>query len=245
MYVDAHAHMTDTSFDKDRDKILENIKNIVIMESGLNYENNLDVMKLSREYDCVKPCIGFHPEFVVNSTVDDADRIIEYIYENKEEIVGLSEIGLDYKFGFKEKQHVIFKKFLTLAEEIRLPVIVHSRWAAGAVIRVMKNFDLSVDLHAFSGTIEEAKKAVDLGYFLSFGPNLVFNKFRQQMLETIPLENILTETDSPVLGPKHGERNIPNNITLAIKKISEIKDLTVNDSEKEVYRNSKKIFKFL
>ena len=99
----------------------------------------------------------------------------------------------------------------------------------------MKNFDLSVDLHAFSGTIEEAKKAVDLGYFLSFGPNLVFNKFRQQMLETIPLENILTETDSPVLGPKYGERNIPNNITLAIKKISEIKELTVNDSEKEVY----------
>lgn len=243
MYVDVHAHIGDPSFDGDRDEVVARAKDILILEAGLEHKSNARALQLAERYVNVEPCLGFHPQFIVKASQAEVEAEVGFIRENAERIVAVSEIGLDYKFDFRDKQASAFKSFLELAEEIQVPVVLHSRWAAGAVLGALKNFSLKVDLHAFSGNMNEAKRAVDAGYYLSIGPNIVFNEYRQKLAALIPLEQMLTETDSPVLGPKPGERNEPANIRLAVEKIAEVKGLTVDEVHNTTYRNAKHMFK--
>lgn len=243
MYVDVHAHIGDSSFDADRDEVLARAREVIILEAGLDHQSNIKALELAEKYSNIRPCLGFHPEFIVNASEADIDREIVFIRENASKIVAVSEIGLDNKFGFKEKQLSSFSKFLRLAEELNIPVVVHSRWAAGAILNALKGFSCPVDLHAFSGNLTEVQKAIDAGHFLSIGPNVVFNEYRQKLASTVPLEQMLTETDSPVLGPRFGERNEPANISLATEKIAEVKGLAAEDVRETTYRSAKQIFK--
>ncbi|MFQ6011229.1 MAG: TatD family hydrolase [Nitrososphaerales archaeon] len=241
-YVDVHAHIGDSSFDKDRDEVLKRAKDIIILEAGVDHKSNLKALKLAKKYPNVKACLGYYPEYLVDATDEDVDKEIRFIKDNASNIVAISEIGLDYKFPEKEKQKAYFRKFLGLAEELRLPVVLHSRRAAGAVIRESKEFKIKVDLHAFVGNEEELKSAIDAGFYLSLGPNIVFNEYKQHLASVIPFEQLLTETDSPVLGPIEGERNEPNNVKMAVKKVAEICEVHLEDVRKATYDNARKVF---
>ena len=241
-YIDVHAHIGDASFDLDRDHVVSQAKNVIILEAGLEHQSNVKALQLADQYSNIRSCLGFHPEFAVKASSFEVDMEIEFIRKYASRIVAISEIGLDYKYGSRERQAAAFSKLMQLAAELRLPVVLHSRWAAGAVLDASRGFDVKIDLHAFSGNMSEAKRAIDAGHFLSIGPNVVFNEYRQKLASLIPLENMLTETDSPVLGPKPRERNTPANICLAVEKIAEIKGLTTEEVREVVYRNARQVF---
>lgn len=241
-YVDVHAHIGDSSFDRDRDRVLERASDIIVLEAGVDHKSNLKALELAKKYSNVRACLGYYPEYLVNATDDEVEREIQFMKDNASNIVAISEIGLDYKYPEKDKQKLYFRKFLALAEELRLPVVLHSRRAAGAVIRISEEFKVTVDLHAFSGNEAEVKSAIDAGFFLSIGPNIVFNEYKQHIVSVIPFEQLLTETDSPVLGPVEGERNEPSNVRLAVEKIAEICEVNLEDVRKVTYDNAKEIF---
>ena len=241
-YVDVHAHIGDSSFDKDRDEVLERASDVIVLEAGVDHKSNVKALELAKKYSQVKACLGFYPEYIADATDEELNREIQFIRDNASNIVAISEIGLDYKYPEKEKQKLYFRKFLGLAEELRLPVVLHSRRAAGAVIRASEEFKVTVDLHAFSGNETELKSAIDAGFYLSIGPNIVFNEYKQHIVSVIPFEQLLTETDSPVLGPVEGERNEPSNVRLAVEKISEICEVDQVDVRKATYDNARKVF---
>lgn len=243
MYVDAHAHLNDSAFDRDRDEVVDRAKEIIILDAGLNHESNVKVLELSRKYSNMRACLGFHPEHIITSLDHQVDFELDFIRQNAASIVAISEIGLDYKYPEREKQIDAFKRLLKLAEELNLPVVLHSRRAAGAVLNLLRNYSLKVNLHAFSGNMMEAKNALDQGYYFSVGPNIVYNKYRQELTKLIPLEQMLTETDSPVLGPDPNQRNEPHNIFLALEKIVEIKGVELSELKDRIYRNSTNLFR--
>jgi TatD DNase family protein len=243
MYVDVHAHLSDSAFDRDRDEVMARSREIIILDAGLNHESNVKVLNLSRKHSNLRACLGFHPEYIVTSPEQQVDLELNFIRENAASLVAISEIGLDYKYPEHEKQINAFKRFLKLAEELNLPVVLHSRRAAGAVLNLLRSFSLRVNLHAFSGNMIEAKNALDQGYYFSVGPNIVYNKYRQELTKLIPVEQMLTETDSPVLGPDPNQRNEPHNIFLALDKIAEIKGVELSELKDRIYRNSANLFK--
>jgi len=242
MYIDVHAHLNDPIFDKDRDEVLTRSEGIVILDAGLNHESNLKVLELSRRYSTLKACLGLHPEYTWSTSDHQVELESDFIKENSSSLVAISEIGLDYKYPEHERQIHALKRFLALAEELDLPVVLHSRRAAGAILNVLKSFSVRADLHAFSGNMEEARKAVDQGYYLSIGPNVIYNTYRQELVKIIPVERLLTETDSPVLGPDPGVRNEPRNLVLALEKMAEIKGMEFNELRDRIYNNAAHLF---
>jgi TatD DNase family protein len=242
-YIDVHAHLEDEVFNNDRDKILRKAKDILILNAGMDHETNLKSLALAKHYKNIKPCLGFHPEVVVESRIDDVKKEVEFIRENSKKVVAISEIGLDYKYKDKEKQKKAFYMLLSLAQELNKPVIVHSRRAVNAVINLMSKFDVKAVLHAFSGTKEELRRALNCGYYITVMANVVNNPYRQWLAKEVPLERLLTETDSPVLGPKGNERNEPINIIPAVKLTSQLKDISEDEVRIQILKNAKKLFK--
>lgn len=242
-YIDVHAHLEDEVFNNDRDEVLRKAKNILIFNAGMDHKTNLKSLELANYYQNIKPCLGFHPEVVAVSRISDVKKEIEFIRENSKKIVAISEIGLDYKYKEKEKQKKAFSMLLSLAQELNKPVIVHSRRAVGAVINLMKNFDVKAVMHAFSGTKDELRRALDYGYYITVMANVANNPYRQWLAKEVPLERLLTETDSPVLGPKSNERNEPINIISAVNFVAKLRKMDKDELRIQLLKNTKGLFK--
>lgn len=242
-YVDAHAHLDDEAFDGDRDAVLQRAGGVLILNAGQDPPTNRRGLLLAGRYSNLRVCLGFHPEAVVRTPHPQIEGELRFIRERRGEIVGVSEIGLDYKFEEREKQRNVFRQFLALAEELDLPVIVHSRRAAGAVLQALEGFDLKVVLHAFAGNEEEVRRALNHGYHLTFGPNLAYNQYKQKLAGIIPDKLLLTETDSPVLGPEPGTRNEPANVRSAVARLSQIRGVEEERLREIIWENAASLFK--
>ncbi len=241
-YVDVHAHLDSEAFDKDRDEVVKRAKDVLILTAGQDHETGLRCLELANVYENVEACLGIHPEMAHKYDTRSLKSELEFIRDNSGRIKALSEIGLDYKFGGKDWQKEVFRAQLELAEELDLPVVVHSRRAGGAVLKVLKGYDLKVVLHAFSGNEREVREALELGYYLSIGPNVVYNGFRQRLARLVPIELMLSETDSPVMGPKPGERNEPSNVRLVVDWVSRLKGIEREVVRKRLLENARKLF---
>ena len=241
-YVDVHAHLDDKSFDADRENVLRRASDVLVLNAGIDHQSNLKTLELASSHGNVKACLGLHPEYAFGMTIEQVYAEVDFISRYAHSIVAISEIGLDYKFEDRENQKAAFRAMLKLAEELDKPVVVHSRRAAGGVLKVLHDFHVPVNLHAFSGTLEETTKGCREGYYFSFGPNLTYNEQKRKLVEAVPLEQILTETDSPVLGSDPTERNEPENIKIAVKKIAEIKNSTIEETQTVILKNAKQLF---
>jgi TatD DNase family protein len=147
MFYDIHCHLTEEVFEPDRRRILAECakKRICLVLNGVDFKDNLAVLQLAEDNKGVFACLGMHPNLPFDS------RVIAQIRENKDRIVGIGEIGLDFKSGFSKEQVSGFKKMLNLAEEIGKPVIIHSRQAEKEVLELVKELKVPVVLHAFFG----------------------------------------------------------------------------------------------
>ena len=248
MYIDTHCHLSSEDYD-DIDLIVRenrenNIDNIII--SGCSRDSIKESLSLIEKYNDVYATIGYHPSEVDITDSSDLLLLEEKIKHKK--VVGIGEIGLDYHYGSdnKEKQIELFRKQMNLAEKYKLPVVIHSRDATLDTINVLKEFPNVVgDIHCFSGSVETAKIYINMGYKLGIGGVVTFkNSNLYKVVESVGLDNIILETDSPYLTPEpfRGKKNSSKYIPYIAKRISEILDCSVEEVGEKTTKNALSLF---
>lgn len=230
-YVDVHCHLNSSDFDMDRGEVIEKAEKagvVAIIDCGESYQENEKTLELSRQYPIIRPAFGHSP---VNLSVEDARVTIDFIQEHKKDVAAIGEVGLDY-WKVKEEperaiQRKIFVMFIDLAEELDKPLIVHSRSAGKYAIEILKQKKAKrVCMHAFDGSLKNAMPGVDAGFYFSIPPSIMRSEQKQKLAKNIPLDNLLLETDSPLLGPTKEERNEPANVDIVATKISVLRAIS-------------------
>lgn len=248
MFIDTHLHISDTEGVKP-DLYIKHAQDAdvkLLIASFCEKDDILLSTKFVEKYDCLYACIGYHPEFV-NRIVENDYEILENLVKNNPKIVAIGEIGLDYYWDKdnKEKQRKVFRKQLEIAERLDVPVVIHSRDSIGETYEILKEYKVHGVIHCFSGSLEMANKFIDLGFLLGIGGIVTFkNSKLYQVIEQIPLESIVLETDSPYLSPEpnRGKVNESSNIPFIAQKIADIKGVSIQVVMNITTNNSIRMF---
>lgn len=249
MLVDIHAHLGYEDYYKDDlDEVIKRSKQKdvrYIITSGTTHKENIRALELSKKYDIVEASLGLYPTFALQLNEKQLQESLDFIKKNKKNIFAIGEIGLDYyeDSSNMQKQKDNFNKILELAEELKLPIIVHSRKAELDVIEILETTKIkNIIMHCFSGNFKLVKRIDNNNWFFSIPANIVHSEHFQKMAKEISLNKILTETDCPFLSPIRGKRNEPMNVEYTINKIAEIKNITSDETKKIIFMNFQKIF---
>jgi TatD DNase family protein len=216
---------------------------IVVGETLADAERNLE-LAASDPTGMMCPAAGLYP------TVLDRDQAIAVealIRRERPRLAAIGEVGLDHwkiqDPAERELQREIFLGFVRLAAETGLPLNVHSRSAGRATIDLLLASGATrVLLHAFDGRTHSALPAVEAGFFFSIPPSVVRSPQKQKLVRRLPIESLLVETDSPVLGPEPGTRNEPANVTISVTAIAELKGLAENVVIDALVENQRRLF---
>ncbi len=246
MLVDVHAHLYEEEFSQDLEQVIERAKSKLycIICNGTNIETNKKVLELSKKYKIIKAALGLYPLDAENLSEKEIKKEFDFIKKHKKEIIGLGEVGLDFKFGKnKDLQIQVFNDFIELGKKLGLPLIIHSRGAESDVIKILEENKFSnVVLHSFNGNLKLVKLAEKNNINFSIPPLIVRSTHFQELVKDLSITKILTETDAPYLGPYKDQRNEPIFVEEVIKKISEIKNISKEETEKNIFMNFQKIF---
>ena len=248
MYIDTHLHIG-YGFGVEPDLYINHALDSGVKLLIASFCEKDDIMlstKFVDNYNCLYASIGYHPE-VVNNIVDKDFEILENLVKNNKKIVAIGEIGLDYYWtkDNKNKQREVFRRQLEIAERLDVPVVIHSRDAIGETYEILKEYKVRGVIHCFSGSLEMAKKFIDLGFLLGIGGVVTFKNSKLSLVvEQVPLESIVLETDSPYLAPEpnRGKINESSNIPLIAEKIASIKGLLVEEVAKITTNNAVLLF---
>lgn len=253
MIFDSHAHYDDEAFDKDRDRLLSTMEEQgvgCIVNVGASFQGAKDSAELSMRYPHVYAAVGVHPDHVGELDEGKMQQLKEMC--TMEKTVAVGEIGLDYYWDKEshELQKEWFKKQMELAKEVNLPVIVHSREAAQDTFDLIKSEHAGTTggvIHCFSGSKEMAKEYIKMGYYIGVGGVVTFKNARvlKEVVESIPLERILTETDCPYLAPVpfRGKRNCSAYISYVLDMIAELKGISREEAEQVTYENARNMYR--
>lgn len=252
-YFDSHAHYEDSKFDEDREQILKSIYEFGVtkyVNIGCDIKTSKKSIELANNYDFIYASVGIHPEEINENTYEKDLKEIEQLAIQNKKVVAIGEIGLDYYWNKENKglQKEVFKKQIILANELELPVIIHTRDAIQDTIEIIRSgiFKTKAVLHCCPFNIDLIKAGLENNFYIAFGGTCTFknSKNANEMIERVPIENILIETDSPYLAPdpKRGTRNDSRNLEYVVKKIAEVKNISEEKIAKETYENAKKFF---
>lgn len=231
MLIDTHCHLSNDDYETIED-IIKNMNGIMIA-SGCDDKTNKEVLELVNKYNNVYGTLGIHPEEIDSLTKNSFKFIEENISNPK--IVAIGEIGLDY-YWVKDnidRQKEIFEYQLKLAEKYNKPIVVHSRDSIQDTYDILKKYNLKGIIHCFSSSLEMAREFIKLGYKIGIGGTVTFknSKKLQEIVKQIDLKDILLETDSPYLSPEpfRGKKNNPSNVYYVALKISELKNIDIEE----------------
>lgn len=247
MMIDVHAHLDDEAFQFDLQEVIDRAKSGgvgSIITSGLDTWGIRKGFEISTKYKgYVFLTTGLSPAEIDESYKD----IIDLIRGLRKDIVGVGEVGLDYYLTDSEVtrnfQKRVFREFIELAQDLDLPIVVHSRSAGREAVQILSESGAKrVLMHAFDGTPSDALDGVKRGYLFSIPTSVVRSSQKQRLVEVLPIESILLETDAPVLGPIVGTRNEPANLVLAAKKVAEIKKMPIERVAEITTQNAVKLF---
>jgi TatD DNase family protein len=247
---DTHAHYDDSAFDSDRDELLStmlpNAGVCGIVTAGTNTNSSKQNAALAAKYGYVYFAAGIHPEDV-ESAKDGDLSIISDIIKNNKKAVAVGEIGLDYHYDIdKETQKRFFEKQLSLARALDLPVIIHDRDAHADTLEIIKKYKPRGTLHCFSGSAESAKELVSLGFYIGFTGSVTFknNKKAAKVIEAVPPERILVETDCPYMAPEpfRGRRSDSSMIERTLTFIAQIKGVSPDEMSHITAQNARRLF---
>jgi len=262
LLVDVHTHLDHERFKGDLDKVIFRAKEAgvkAIITSGVNSATNRLILKIAEKYDIVKASFGLYPidaldkelevgeasGFVRDTEKIDVDSELEWIRKNKDKCVAVGECGLDYHWvsGKENEQKKVFQKVIDLVEKIDKPIIIHSRKAELDAIEMIESSNLKkVVMHCFTAKKSLIRRAAENGWSFSVPPVIVRLQHFQTLVEMVNINQLLTETDAPYLSPFPGERNEPAFVIETIKKIAEIKNMTKEDVENNIYMNYTNVF---
>ena len=248
MYIDTHCHILKEEYSNIDELIteckLKNVNKIII--SGCELNNIEESIEISNKYENIYLSLGYHPSEASKITNIDIENLKNKIIQNKK-VVAIGEIGLDYYWSKdnKKKQKKLFNCMLNLAEELNLPVVIHSRDAFQDTYDILKKRNLKGVIHCFSGNLENAKMYISIGYKLGIGGVLTFkNSKLKDVIKFIDLNHIITETDSPYLAPEpyRGKQNSPINIPIIVQEIAKQKNVDIKEVETKIENNVKELF---
>ena len=249
--IDAHIHLSDNEYIGHIDELIIDAKNsgvTALVSNSMDLQTCQNDIKLSQTYpDIIYPALGIHPWNVNVLKENELQEIIDFIQKQKGIVKAIGEIGLDYKYEtLWDAQIMVFDKMLRLAEELDLPVIIHSRGTTDKVVEMLPSYDLKkVLLHWFSHPIEALSKALDNGYFITEGPPITYSKGIREVVEKTPLTNLMTETDGPVTywkQPYNGQMTKPSYLRNVVEAISEIKKTSVENVTEQIASNFQDFF---
>lgn len=241
--VDAHSHIQMETFDRDRDEVLRRAISsgvISVVVSGYDAVSNYRALGLNGKIGKVLITLGLSPNMRHG---EDIEFVKSQIIENQDKIVAVGEIGLDSVKSrlSMEKQAKIFREFLTLAQEINKPVVVHARGAEKEALKILRKYDVDVMFHCFTGSIKILKAAIDCNYTVSISTMVCFLDRVRRIAEETDVYSMVIESDSPFLSPVRG-RNEPSNIVYSLKEIAEIKGMEKEELAIIIRRNTERFF---
>lgn len=251
--IDTHCHIDFEDFDSDREEVIKRAKDKLdhVIVSGYSNESNMKVLQLSKDYEgFIYPTFGFHPVSSQNATEEDLKIAHENIRNHLDDILAIGEVGMDYYYvtdkTLRERQQEIFRNFLELANEYKVPIVMHVRDCEKKAVNIIEDYDNIpyFVFHCYGGSLKTAKRIMNRDdSYMSFSTMLCYSKHHQDLIEKIDLDYVLTETDSPYLAMTKEERNEPANVVNAVHKIAEIKNMDVSTVDEITTNNARKIFK--
>lgn len=245
---DSHTHLMDEKFDGVRDEIVENAKknDVLLMTNiGYNKETSIQAVHDSQKYDGVFATVGLHPE-----NVDEFDNF-DFIYElvKSPKVVAVGEIGLDYHYGGdKVLQKKLFLEQIKIANELKLPVVIHSRDADMDMLEILKSnkIENGFVMHCFSSSVEVLKEVLKLGAYVSIAGPVTFKNARSlvDVAKLVPDDKLLIETDAPYLAPEpfRGQRNEPAFVANTARKIAELRGSSFEEIAEMTTKNAMRFY---
>jgi len=243
--IDAHMHLEQKDYDKDRDSLIKEWKKkmkflVTVCADIKDWEKTKNFVKSYKGF--VFAVAAIHPQHIKGLKDKEVKDFFSILKKNNKNIVGIGECGLDYHWvkdeKLREKQRELFINHIKLAKEMKLPLVVHSWESDSDVLDILEKEGMKskkVLLHQFGGNSFIDRVIVN-GWWVSVGPGVLRSKSRKKVVRDMPLDKILLETDSPWFGD--GERGTPLNVLKAAEKIAEIKKITVKEVEKQTDKNA-------
>lgn len=255
---DSHAHYDDEKFDQDREEIIQKIYDSGVekfISAGYSLESSKRAIDLADKYEFIYTTVGISPNDVkqtLEETIEDIKKLEDIITRKEnDKIVGIGEIGLDYYWNKenKEIQKQAFIMQIELTNRLNLPITIHTREAVSDTLEILKQHPVQQKgvFHCCPLNRELVKEALKLGFYISFAGPVTFknSKNAQEIVEMVPNDRMLIETDSPYLAPEpvRGTRNDSRNVRYIAEKIANIKSLSTEEIAEITYQNTLKIFK--
>ena len=252
--IDSHCHLDSPEFDTDRDEVVARaleagIDQMVAIGTGTGPPDLEAGIRLADRYPQFYATVGIHPHDAAKASENDFERLIELLAHPK--VVALGEIGLDYHYDFspRETQTSVFIRQMEIAAAAKKPIVIHTREAwddtAALLEKHWKPQAIGGIMHCFSGGPGEARRALDLGFYLSFGGIVTFPKALdvQAAAAEAPLDRILVETDSPYLAPvpKRGKRNEPALMVHTARKLAELRGQSLEQVSQATSENFRQL----
>lgn len=253
--IDSHAHLEFPQFDEDRPAMLERaraagVTTLLAIGSGTGPERLNAAIPFAEEHDWIYATVGIHPHEAKLATEEHFAKLDEIAKHPK--VIGWGEMGLDYYYDHspRDVQQQVFRRQLGQARAAKLPIIIHCRDAWPDCLELIESDWRSTGLggifHCFTGTLEEARRGLDLGFMISFAGNVTYPKMQRlrDIARELPLDCLLTETDSPFLPPQgwRGKRNEPAHVVEVAKALASVRDLPHDEMAAITAQNFRRFF---
>lgn len=245
-YYDVHCHI---DMCKNSEEVIKNAEkaNVVAITQGVNPAANRKALEFASKSKNVKCALGFYPVEAAEASETEFDTELAFIEKKgkEERIAAIGEVGLDLKESDKlEKQKRNFLKFIELSNKLDVPIIVHSRKAEEEAVEILEKAGAKkVIMHCFNGNFKLVERIRKNGWSFSIPAIIKFSEHFQKIVRETPIEQLFCETDSPFLHPNKERNNEPALVVESYKKIAEIKGLKIEEVEKKIEQNYRKMFK--
>ncbi|WP_455286149.1 TatD family hydrolase [[Eubacterium] cellulosolvens] len=249
--IDTHAHLQWPDFDKDREQVIERAFSAglrAIVSIGYDLDASREAVRIANHHEGIYAVVGVHPHNAKTMRADVLSSLRALAQDSK--VVAIGEIGLDYyrDLSPRPRQKEAFVQQIRLARELELPVVIHDREAHADVLEILRSSgkDITGVLHCFSGSLEMAREAIELGYLISLAGPVTFPSARNlhRLVQDLPMESIMLETDCPWLAPQshRGKRNEPAFIIETGRKVAELKEMRFDELVEVTSQNARRLF---
>jgi TatD DNase family protein len=249
--IDAHSHFDDASFDSDREQALQRAHEAGVIQQIIPATKAQwwpRIRQLCEQAKGLYPSYGLHPMYLSDHLDAHLDLLQEWV--EKERPVAIGECGLDFfiEDPQPQQQRYYFEQQLQIAAKQRLPVIIHARRSLEEVINILRHYpELQGMLHSFSGSEQQARRLIDMGFYLSFGGPITYERAKRlhRLIKSLPLEAILLETDSPdqPASLHRGQRNEPAYLPEVLDTVARLRQQPREQIAEQTTANTRRLFK--
>lgn len=246
--IDTHCHLIDPQFKRDFDAVLKRAREAGvsrIINAGYDIETSNQAVAQGKKFNWLLPAVGIHPNEAAEEMIKEMEKIEEIV--TREKVVAIGETGLDYYRDFSPRgaQKELFRKHIHIAKKHNLPLLIHTRRSIDDALHILQEEGYQCGVfHCYSGSYEQARVILDMGFHLGFAGVVTFSRRAQEIVTRLPIDKILLETDAPFLAPAghRGQRNEPSFIIETLQSVSTAMGMSPLRLEEIVDRNATTLF---